>query len=123
MADHSNRKLEDYLIEGLKGVELSQIARRRGVSRQAVYQLLHKRLKKRFAEQYQQLKEKYQIEKNLPLWVLRVEHAMFTEVGERHVRPKRSVPKREPRKRTRIQDSRGEKHATGELHVTDQMEV
>lgn len=94
MADNSDRQLEDYLIDGLKGVELSQIARQRGVSRQAIYQLLHKRLKKRFAEQYQQLKEKYQIEKNLPLWVLRVEHAMFTEIGERHVRSKRGVHNR-----------------------------
>ena len=88
MADNGNRKLEDFLIDGLKGVELSEIARRRGVSRQAIYQLLHKRLKKRFAEQYQQLKEKYQIEKNLPLWVLRVEHTMFTETGDRRVRSK-----------------------------------
>jgi predicted DNA-binding protein YlxM (UPF0122 family) len=123
LEDNSDRKLEEYLVDGLKGVELSQIARQRGVSRQAIYQLLHKRLKKRFAEQYQQLKTKYQIEKNLPLWVLRVEHAMFTEVGERHVRPKRSVSKREPKRRTRIQDGRAEGHAAGELHATDQMEV
>lgn len=115
MADNGNRKLEDFLIDGLRGVELSEIARRRGVSRQAIYQLLHKRLKKRFAEQYQQLKEKYQIEKNLPLWVLRVEHTMFTETGDRRVRSKRGVPERNYSRRTISESGRRTTDAEGQL--------
>lgn len=123
MADNSHRQLEEYLIEGLKGVELSVIARRRGVSRQAIYQLLHKRLKKRFAEQYQQLKEKYQIERNLPLWVLRVEHAMFMEAGEKHVRSKRSLPQRDNQGRTIDQSRREKKFVRSEFHSAADVSV
>ena len=119
MADHSQRKLEEYLFNGLKGVELSEIARQRGVSRQAIYQLLHKRLKKRFKEQYQSLKAKYGIENNLPLWVLRVERDMFAETGDIHVRSKRGVPNGEPERPPKFQNSGGQEDASRKLHAAD----